>query len=285
MEKYRFKGSESFAIRQGWFEKALYIFHEKNSKNVFSNKDGVYYLGVGANMVLAIRYWLNAAGIYNTKAAKLTDFGNMIFEKDPYLEKTATWWLVHYNLATNINECPIFYSIFNGVDISSKNKESLVNDIKKYFKEQRSYDVNPKYVEDDLSVFLKSYCVDDEEICKNPEENTTCPLTALGLFEKTENECYGKKKPSKNNLTYKIIYYSLLNVYNKQTDLNFTIDGALSIEKGPGKVFNLDRHSMLAFVEEMQRHGLVTFNRTAGLNTVYFKEKKSLEDALKDILE
>lgn len=43
-------------------------------------------------------------------------------------------------------------------------------------------------------------------------------------------------------------------------------------------LFNLDKNGYLQYLEEMQRSGLVTINKTAGLNAVYFEKKLSLRD-------
>ena len=57
--KYRFKGHESFILREGWLNKGLYEV-DRNPK-VFSENYGADALGVGPNMAKAIRYWLRAA--------------------------------------------------------------------------------------------------------------------------------------------------------------------------------------------------------------------------------
>lgn len=54
--KYRFKGHESFILREGWLNKGLYEV-DRNPK-VFSENYGADALGVGPNMAKAIRYWL-----------------------------------------------------------------------------------------------------------------------------------------------------------------------------------------------------------------------------------
>ena len=47
-------------------------------------------------------------------------------------------------------------------------------------------------------------------------------------------------------------------------------------EKSPFKIFNLDKYLYLQYLEEMRKMGLVTINKTAGLNTVYIEEHLSL---------
>ena len=52
--KYRFKGHESFILREGWLNKGLYEV-DRNPK-VFSENYGADALGVGPNMAKAIHF-------------------------------------------------------------------------------------------------------------------------------------------------------------------------------------------------------------------------------------
>ena len=66
-------------------------------------------LGVGKNMVRSIRFWSQVMGMAEaeTKRSSLsvTDFGRILLAEkgvDPFLEDIRTLWLLHWNLATNI---------------------------------------------------------------------------------------------------------------------------------------------------------------------------------------
>lgn len=58
--KYTFSGHDSFQCRQFWLKKG-YDF-VSDSRN-FNNDNAVVELGVGKNMVAAIRHWLRAFSI------------------------------------------------------------------------------------------------------------------------------------------------------------------------------------------------------------------------------
>lgn len=94
--KYRFKGHESFILREGWLNKGLFEI-EKNAK-VFSENYGADELGVGPNMAKSIRYWLKTMNLTEDKpkeGTKLTELGRIILTGDPYLEDIFTIWLLH----------------------------------------------------------------------------------------------------------------------------------------------------------------------------------------------
>jgi len=70
-------------------------------------------LGVGKNMVRAIRFWVQAAGIARVAAGnrlEVTALGHALLAQnghDPFLEDIKTLWLIHWNISTLAQE-PLF---------------------------------------------------------------------------------------------------------------------------------------------------------------------------------
>ena len=86
------------------------------------SEDVIIELGVGKNMVKAMRFWALATGFVEKKPEKkselqVTGIGNLIFNDadglDPYGENPATTWLVHWNLASRPDRLTVFWSLFN----------------------------------------------------------------------------------------------------------------------------------------------------------------------------
>ena len=101
---FRFSGHETFAFRHAWLPKAYRLL--KRDPSAFSNEDrAMIELGLGKNMVRALRFWVEAAGVARPASGRgleLTDFGHAIFGLqgfDPYLEDARTLWLLHWNLS------------------------------------------------------------------------------------------------------------------------------------------------------------------------------------------
>lgn len=270
-----FKKSESFYIRDGWFEKAINTINDNADKNIFSKNNGTSYLGIGSNMVKGLKYWLKAAGIIESSQTytRLGELGNLILKYDKYCESSFTWYLIHFMLCTNKNECPVFELIFNS-DIKSFNKVEATSFI---LNSLEFIDCSPKkeYVDDDFDTFIKSYIRTDE--ITDPENNYVCPLSSLKLLCK-KGDKFQKCKPVYTTLSPLLIYYGLSILFNFNS---FNIEDSFAEEGSPALIFNLDNAAYFQYLDDLKRLELITINKTAGLNTVYFEKKLSLEDVFK----
>ena len=89
---------ETFSLRYAWLTKGFQAFMKK--KAIFSSDEATIELGVGKNMVNAIKYWLRATAMLDDSAEGLavTAIGTAIFSKhgwDQYLEDEATIWVMY----------------------------------------------------------------------------------------------------------------------------------------------------------------------------------------------
>jgi hypothetical protein len=110
--KFLFSGHDSFQCRHLWLKKGYdYVLSGKS----FNDDDAVIRLGVGKNMVSAIRFWLKAFHIIDNKD-KPTEFGKRLFDDitgyDPFLEDEGSLWLLHYQLVKS-GFASIYSIIFN----------------------------------------------------------------------------------------------------------------------------------------------------------------------------
>src|SRR5216683_1426838 len=109
---YRFSGHETFSFRYAWLPKA-YSAIETDPKILADDEHAMVELGIGKNMVRAVRFWVQAAGIATiTKAGAwtTTEFGRHLLAPkgyDPFLEDVRTLWLIHWQLSTHVEQ-PLF---------------------------------------------------------------------------------------------------------------------------------------------------------------------------------
>ena len=265
--KLTLKACGSFYLRAGWLEKALKVA-EAHGADAFSNKNGVYYLGVGANMVPAIRFWAKAANIIDSKS-QITEFGRIIIDLDQYFEHPITWWFIHYFLATNEEKCPVFYYMMNEYPENRFFRSSAFEEMRDFLKTNVEPSLNDSSLDSDFKTFLSTYIMTDRRMIETPEDNLYCPLSKFSLFDEKDNLCV-RKIPSYGMLPDLFVYYVLRRSIPEEY---FTIDEALNVVDGVGKILNLDRNALFHYLDDLRRRGLVTLNRTAGLNIIYFNEK------------
>ena len=102
---YRFSGHQTFPLRIAWLPKAALQIREGHDP-LSEPDEGILRLGLGKNMVEALRCWVEAYQIAERTEAswKLTQIGDLVFGSgalDPYLEDSSTPWLLHWLITTN----------------------------------------------------------------------------------------------------------------------------------------------------------------------------------------
>ena len=280
-----FKGSQSFVLRDGWIQKAIIEMDNHPGINVFSKKDGVIYLGVGSNMVTAIKYWLDSAHIIKEgpkRLPELDELGSLIKEYDQYLESSLSWNLIHINLVRNPQSAPLFWYLFNKLGPNeSFTKESFCEDAADFFvnkKDENNH--NQQYIEDDFSVLVRSYIHSGKS---DPEDNMDCPLSSLGLLQQTGRGQYRKTQVDLENIDIRVIYYLTKLAVGKKDSIPF--EDLVVQEYGPCKVFNLDRNTLMSLFMLLDNAGFVKVVRSAGLNTIYLTRKKyGLKELFRDVI-
>ena len=95
--KTSFSGHDKFDCKIDWVVQGLSAFYENNTIFMHSNiEKSISNLGLGINMIKSLSHWMKALGLI--KNNDLTKLGEIILDKDPYLENDNTLWLLHWNL-------------------------------------------------------------------------------------------------------------------------------------------------------------------------------------------
>ena len=69
----KFRAHDTFFIRKGWLSKGMKYVHAKDDVFISKNENPMDVLGIGANMVKALRYWLQAVGLTEESFLPTTD--------------------------------------------------------------------------------------------------------------------------------------------------------------------------------------------------------------------
>lgn len=59
----KFRAHDTFFIRKGWLSKGMRCVAKKPDVFISHDENPMDVLGIGANMVKALRYWLQAVGL------------------------------------------------------------------------------------------------------------------------------------------------------------------------------------------------------------------------------
>ena len=280
----RFKGHETFTIREGWINKGLTEI--RNNPYIFNINYGADDLGVGPNMAKAIRYWLKCAGLTEEKqreGVKLSSVGEMIFEYDPYIEDVFTLWLIHCRIAQNREQATAWNLFFNEFGYEEFDRSQLMTEMKELVylaAEQIAPDkkVADTSVESDCDAILHMYAKKGD---KNgtPEEKNVSPFGKLELIKIIDGK-YVRKQPDLNRLPETVVLYLLVDCIGKKKSVH--MDELLTIPNGPGKLLQLKRNGLAELLEKLASKELIIMNRTAGLNMIYFPEEISTEKVVED---
>lgn len=265
-----FRKNETFCIREGWISKAIICIKENEGTNIFRKNDGRKFLGIGSNMVKGLHYWLQAADIIDDKN-QLTDFGELLLNKDRYLENSSSWFLIHRKLVKNKQKCPIFNWVFSS-DFSSFRESEIEDGVISLYSDEVSSDKLLTFktsVNKDVGIFIRSYYTDNPNA--NPEDNYVCPLSFLNLFTKNKDSIFKKTSPASTLLKWPVVAYCLKES-GHYID-SFDIDDRFESPNGPAKLFNLDKTSFHLYLDTLQKEKCLKIDKTAGLNAVYFENR------------
>ena len=190
-ENIFFARHETFCPRYGWLKKGFDAV--LNDSKIFDQPDAIEHLGVGKNMVRAIRFWCMAFKVIEPiikktplqigGEMKVTDFGKQLFGDemgwDPFAEDIATLWLLHWQLYMP----PVIASAWPLAINTTLLGEFTAKDLTITILDRIDQDSNfkrysPSSIEKDASCFIRMYGLSKQ---KNTEE-IECPFTQLNIL-------------------------------------------------------------------------------------------------------
>jgi hypothetical protein len=278
----KFRASETFFIRKGWLSKGMRYVSQKPDVFVDKKENPMDVLGIGANMVKSLRYWLQAVGLTSEpsrgkRIQKLTDFGTLVHEHDPYTEELGTLYLLQYKLVTDEDMAPAWYYFFNEFTLSEFNREDFLEQIQNYLK-MKDTKVALRSLSDDFACIISTYVpkYKSNPSKDSPENNITCPLGELGLIDvlgkEERNILYRKSTPSVRSFNPWVVLAVICDQAKGQEEIG--LNDLLNGKRNIGKVFNLDSICMLEILHEVEKTGEIKIIRTAGLDVIRLKNAK-----------
>ncbi|MDP5278160.1 DUF4007 family protein [Sphingomonas sp. DG1-23] len=182
----RFSGHETFACRFAWLPKAVRLI-AREPRALSDDERAILELGLGKNMVRALRFWLEAFDVASADAGtwSLLPFGQSLFGPDgldPFIERVETQWLLHWRLSTEV-ENPLFawrHILFRRMRPDFTRSELLTE--MRIEGERLGYEHSDVTLLQHADVFVHSYLGSLNPA--SPEDALDGPLVDLGLLRR-----------------------------------------------------------------------------------------------------
>lgn len=284
----KFRAHETFFIRKGWLSKGMKYVSQKPNVFVDNDEKPTDVLGIGSNMVKALRYWLQVVGLTQEptsgkRAQSFTEFGTAVFNHDRYIEELGTLFLLQYKLASCKEEATSWYYFFNEFSMAEFSKEDFVASLQNYVIMNGGNNAIRSF-EDDfnciVSSYLPRYKSNPNKI--SPESNIECPLAELGLIDifNKRNKTYKKAIPTKESIDPWVV----LAVINDRAAgrVEIGLNELLTAPCNIGKTFNLDSITMLEVLRKVEKLGEINIIRTAGLDIVRITNPKTFQECVEN---
>lgn len=291
----KLRGHETFFIRKGWLSKGLK--HIVKAPDVFVSKtdNPMDVLGIGANMVKSLRYWMQATGLATepksgVRKQSLTDFGRLVYEHDRYIEEVGTLLFLHYKLACNDRLATAWYFFFQEFGMKEFSKDDFVRSLNSYIVlNYTGAAPTERSMQDDFNCLINTY-VSRHRLSPSkasPENNIDCPLGELGLIDivSKEKKLYRKQAPSVKLFNAWLLLAMILEQQQLDKDANadateIELQHLLTGKNGIGRVFNLDTLALVELLRLAEAKGLFKIVRTAGLDVIRLSRQYTVEECL-----
>jgi len=275
--KAKFTGHDTFPLRYGWLYKA--VNHLNSGGKLQTSKEeetqqAIIKLGVGKNMVNAIRYWAESADLLSSKRSQsnidyfTSENGDYLFNadtgRDPYLEQIGSVWLVHFWLNFNFQHLSAYRYFFNYSHVQHFEKSKLLSDCSSDAKKLVTNDIgNESTLKKDIDCFLNTYSkkFKSDAVKKKltiDEEHFTSPLTELNLVTDNGGGFYVSDLAERPEIPIEVFIYGLIKfaqVETKDSKINsIDFDSLLTKPCSPGRIFRLSESGLGQKLDEAQEY-------------------------------
>jgi Protein of unknown function (DUF4007) len=277
--RFRFSGHQTFPLRIAWLPKAIREIASR--RDPLTNIDeGIVTLGLGKNMVEALRCWIEAFQIASKKAAGwcLSPIADMVFSPsnglDPFLEDHTSNWLLHWLISTNVTvrffawEC-----LFNRWSAPEFNASSVVEAFRK---ESEQYPKSASIVtlKQHWEVFLHSYRPPRRT---REEDHLDSALSVLGLIQEAGERqnasgkwetLYTFDTSPKAAIPQQLFTFFIHDWWNRAfpSEQTVALRELLASDHSPGRILKMAEKEILQRVADLAQTQTAVFQITESAN-------------------
>lgn len=301
-EKFRFSGHDAFPCRYAWLPKAVQNL-TVDPLLFMDEETAMVTLGVGKNMVRAIRFWADAASMTSERKPEglnVTRFGADLLGSDgydPYLERIQTLWLIHWKIATNAQQ-PLF-AWHHLLNYWHRPEFTRSEAIMSFQEEARRLGKKLSEVTlgNHFTTFLHTYTPTKSKKNEVQEDNLDCPLVELELLVKSgernvatsgrRESVYTFRLEDKPEISQPLFIYCLNDFWANRRKNEKTLSFRdLSVAEGsPGQTFKLPEQAIRTRLERLKKDsgGVFDFQESAALQQVIRRKDVEAEELMEAI--
>lgn len=264
-----FANHQTFHPRFGWLKKGFDA--ARQDPEVFTRPDAPVILGVGKNMVEAIRFWCMATRVLvklpnpdrpRVSIAVPTGFGAAMLGDDgldPYMEDPSTLWLLHWQALSAPSMLPIWRSTFNDLTALEFTEPELVRFCVDEVADTTWTQPNVSSIQKDVDCLLRMYTARETRHRQSLDDLLDSPFRELGILSpapagKSTFRFVRGAKPTLNSAA--ITYACLDFLATTDPDARTASLSRLTSDSGsPGRIFKLTEDAILDALEESIRIG------------------------------
>lgn len=273
--KYRFSGHQTFPLRYPWLTKGIRGLAE--DEQLFFRDDAIVTLGVGKNMVSAIRFWCEATKFATVdgrkKLGRATHLGAALLGEngwDPYLEHPASLWLIHWQLASDPADASTWYLAFTKWSNDVFSRSELVDWLEVIAERNDNRRVSRNSLKRDVDVFLRTYVPSKIDRRRPVEDTFDSPLVELGLIHEIDSGTYEMPRGHRPTLPLEIFALAMTDFWHRaaQTTETVSFENVLYGPGSPGGVFRLSAPALVEMLERLPPWVGIQYDETAGLRSL-----------------
>ncbi|MYA66899.1 MAG: DUF4007 family protein [Gammaproteobacteria bacterium] len=254
-----YSGHESFACRYGWLPK-LYEAVQQDEGLFSSDERSILALGLGKNMVKALRFWGQTFGLLHVErgSARNTEFARRLLDGesgiDPYLENPGSLWRLHWIVTAHAG-LGAWVATFLELQDTQITRNRLIDVVRSRAMAARG-SVTHRTATAHVDILLQTYDWSRFDAATPGEDATGCPFQELQLVETSTvngQMHVSVKRGTKPQLDVGAFAFAL-NDYWQGTargSRSISLRSLLIGQRSPGVVFRLDEGSLFACLEQL----------------------------------
>lgn len=260
-----FANHQTFHPRFGWIKKGYDA--AASDPNIFNEKSAPVDLGVGKNMVEAIRFWALATKVITrrphpdrprTSVYTPTRLGVALLDDktglDPYVEDPVTLWILHWHAISEKSILPVWRLTFNDFTALEFTESELLQFCVEEIAATTWTQPTKTSIQKDVDCLLRMYTRRETQGRQTVDDLLDSPFRELGLIRPSqagEKNRYRMIRGSKPSLPAAAITYACLDYLSKAGGTQTVALTRLAADPGaPGRIFKLTEQDIAEAIEE-----------------------------------